>query len=159
MTTFVYNKKENKIALNGRESSGALISSEKAEKWTVTDTGNTYFTIGGVSDCKMLIEAVERGDASLGDHVVCNGTLIKPGNPVVMYGYYEEAIFTEVLDNEFSAYGSGRDFAYAAFDHGKSAKDCVKYAMTRDCYTGGKITVFDVSKMKFCRQRWRVTIS
>ena len=42
------------------------------------------------------------------------------------------------------SFGSGSSFALSAMDFGKSAKDSVKYAMTRDIYTGGKIKVIKV---------------
>jgi len=40
--------------------------------------------------------------------------------------------------------GSGSDFALSAMDFGKSAKEAVEYAMTRDIYTGGNVQVIDV---------------
>jgi ATP-dependent protease HslVU (ClpYQ) peptidase subunit len=39
------------------------------------------------------------------------------------------------------AIGSGQHFAIAAMDLGKSAEEAVAYAMTRDVYSGGEITV------------------
>ena len=39
------------------------------------------------------------------------------------------------------AVGSGSDFALAAMDNGKGARDAVKYAATRCVYTGGKVRV------------------
>lgn len=40
--------------------------------------------------------------------------------------------------------GSGYQFAIAALDLGKTAKEAVNYAKTRDIYTGGRVRVFDV---------------
>lgn len=40
-----------------------------------------------------------------------------------------------------AAWGSGKGWAMSAMDFGKSAKGAVKYAQTRDVYTGGKIQV------------------
>jgi ATP-dependent protease HslVU (ClpYQ) peptidase subunit len=62
-------------------------------------------------------------------------------------------------DNEFwvenlycnQGVGSGFKFAISAMDHGKSAKDAVKYAATRDIYTGGKIHVYDIASARFIK--------
>ena len=40
--------------------------------------------------------------------------------------------------------GSGGDFALAAMDFGCSARQAVKYAMTRDTCTGGRVKVLKV---------------
>ena len=48
------------------------------------------------------------------------------------------------LDYNFTL-GSGGSFALAAMDFCRSAKDAVKYASTRDVYTGGKIRVVKVN--------------
>ena len=45
--------------------------------------------------------------------------------------------------------GSGSDFALALIDMGKSAKESIEYAMTRDIYTGGKVHVYDIEKGVF----------
>lgn len=47
------------------------------------------------------------------------------------------------------AWGSGEEFALAAMDFGNSAEEAVKYAMTRDTCTGGKVHVYDIEKCKF----------
>ncbi len=41
------------------------------------------------------------------------------------------------------AIGCGIEFALAAMDHGKTAREAVEYAATRNVYTGGLITVVD----------------
>jgi len=45
--------------------------------------------------------------------------------------------------------GSGGWFAMAAVDLGKTARESVEYAMTRDVYTGGKVHVYDIEKGEF----------
>lgn len=47
--------------------------------------------------------------------------------------------------------GSGMHYAIAAMDFGKSAVDAVKYAATRDMYTGGIIRCFDTHTGKFIK--------
>ena len=41
------------------------------------------------------------------------------------------------------AYGSGGDFAIAAMDFGEDARGAVRYAATRDLYTGGVVQSFN----------------
>lgn len=43
---------------------------------------------------------------------------------------------------EHWAIGSGGDWAVAAMDFGCTAQEAVKYAMTRDCRSGGKIRTY-----------------
>ena len=45
--------------------------------------------------------------------------------------------------------GSGGEFAIAALDMGKTAKEAVEYAMTRDFYSGGKVHVYDIETGDF----------
>ena len=40
--------------------------------------------------------------------------------------------------------GSGGTFAYCALDFGKTAKEAVEYAATKDTNTGGKVRVFNL---------------
>jgi len=65
-------------------------------------------------------------------------------NSVVYFVFIADCVFCEQIIKYNKGLGSGRDFAIAAMDHGKSAKEAVKYAMTRDTYTGGRIRVFNV---------------
>jgi ATP-dependent protease HslVU (ClpYQ) peptidase subunit len=50
-------------------------------------------------------------------------------------------IFTRCL-------GSGGDWAQAALDFGKTPKEAIRYAMTKDPYTGGKVKKIIFSKIK-----------
>ena len=61
--------------------------------------------------------------------------------------------YIDVLNSRQMAVGSGGKFAIAALDHGASAIDAVRYASTRDLYTGGVITTFDTRTQKFKRYK------
>lgn len=51
---------------------------------------------------------------------------------------YEYKLFPiKVIDKE--SWGSGSTLALAVMDHGATAREAVKYAATRDVWTGGKI--------------------
>lgn len=68
----------------------------------------------------------------------------------IAYGFYvEDGYFRKVKFETSHADGSGRDFALAAMDHGKDAIEAVKYAMTRDFYTGGEVIAFDLELKRF----------
>lgn len=47
------------------------------------------------------------------------------------------------------AVGSGGNWALSSLDHGKSAKEAVEYAITKDIYSGGKVHVYDIEKGEF----------
>jgi len=55
----------------------------------------------------------------------------------------DRCCYTELTYNY--TLGSGERFATGAMDHGKSASQAVKYAMTRDSNTGGKVLVYNLS--------------
>jgi hypothetical protein len=69
--------------------------------------------------------------------VVDKGKVYRMGQSISNGFWIDECKFSR-------ADGSGYKFALGAMDHGKSAKDAVKYAMTRDIYTGGKVKVIKV---------------
>ena len=77
----------------------------------------------------------------------CSGIMLRDGKAYHVFEH--EGVFNEdeLICND--AYGSGAQFALSALDFGKSAKEAVEYAATRDIYTGGKVHVFDIETMKF----------
>lgn len=149
MTTFAYSKKEGKIAIDGRVSSGSRICSDKDEKY-VKCGGNIYFTIGGVADTNRLIKLVEDGHEEAGIENIFDCYIVLAQDPPKEI-YVNENGFIEMVSmtEDFSALGSGGDYALAALDMGKTAKQAVEYAATRDIYTGGKVRVYDIKKGKF----------
>lgn len=52
------------------------------------------------------------------------------------------------LDTDYHSIGSGSAFALSAMDLGKSAIEAVRFATTRDIFSGGKISHFKFSKTK-----------
>jgi len=61
------------------------------------------------------------------------------GNPCELSSYIKKYI-----DGE----GSGGAWAQAALDFGKTPEEAIKYAMTKDIYTGGKVKKVIFSKNK-----------
>lgn len=149
MTTFAYSKKENAIAIDGRMTRGGMVASDSDNKYVETPSG-VYFTIGCVSACNRLIRAVEDGDEYVDEDNNWDCHIILASNPpkeiyVNDCGYIESEDITE----EFLTSGSGESYALSALDMGKTVRQSVQYATTRDIYSGGKIVVYDISKQKF----------
>ena len=52
-----------------------------------------------------------------------------------------------ICELKFNDYvGSGGYDALRALDFGKSAKEAIEYAATKDCNTGGKVRVFNLDQ-------------
>lgn len=61
----------------------------------------------------------------------------------------DEGGFRSCLMQFNQGIGSGGDFAMAALDFGKSAREAVEYAITKDFNSGGKVWVFDIDSNAF----------
>lgn len=115
-------------------------------KFLRTDN-HAYVLCGDDQFCRDLIPHIESysGDLSLSDIKTrdYSVTIVRMGkSPCVIISYdgllYKDGVLP------VSAFGSGADFAIAAMDLGKSSSEAVKYASTRDIYTGGEIESFDI---------------
>lgn len=149
MTTLAYSKKEGVIAIDGRVTSGGTVVSDKDKKYEIRGD-KVYFTVGGLADSKRLIDAVEEGYEEVDTDNLWDCYIIMASNPpkeiyVNENGFIESVEITE----DSSTYGSGSDHALSALDLGKTAKQAVQHAMTRDIFSGGKVTVYDLNKQKF----------
>lgn len=147
MTTLIYDHKNKLIATDSRYTISNYIVTDKGKKYMVDDNGDLWFVTGALTDRKPFINAYLHNEKGL--DLDCFGLLVRDSAAHAVYN--TEAGF-KTLELEFSeAWGSGADYAIAALDHGKSAKQAVKYAMTRDCHTGGKVRVYNVKKREFYR--------
>lgn len=149
MTTFAYSKAENIIAIDGRVSAGSRIVSDVDKKYVKKD-GNIYFTIGGLADAMRLIDLVAAGATEIEDENMYDCQVVLATIPPVEiyvneHGYIESVPIVE----EFYTLGSGGDHALTALDLGKTPKQAVQHAMTRDLFSGGKIAQYDLIKGKF----------
>ena len=61
--------------------------------------------------------------------------------------YWLQGRHTFHIDGKWS-FGSGGDAALAAMDLGHTAKEAVKFAATRDLYTGGAIQSYKLKSIK-----------
>lgn len=145
MTTIVYDHERKQIAIDSRATSNGLICDDNCEKWRVTESGEVWFTCGAICDEELLIECFKDSDKKLGIEVIpdANAFVVR-GDKVLMRGVTNDGeAWTQVLTSN-RCIGSGSSFGLAALDFGKTAKEAVEYAATRDCYTGGKIHVYDI---------------
>ena len=141
MTTIVYCHKTKQIAVDSRMTSqGGVIASDSTDKTTVNDAG-IWFLSGKVSDHADLVKLAHNEDAKLKPE--CGALLIKNGC-VYLVEVNDGAICGHEKLTCNDSIGSGYQFALAALDFGKSAKEAVEYAITKDCYTGGKVRVFNL---------------
>jgi len=140
MTTVAYNHKDKQVAVDSRYSRAEIISTDKGDKTRKNDRGLWIFA-GQPCDYADLMK-LNKGD-KVDIRPQCGAFLISNGKCYCIdtdeEGYYSE----ELLDDDFTM-GSGQWFALSALDLGKSAKESVTYAKTRDMHTGGRVRVFDV---------------
>lgn len=140
MTTIAYHHGDRQIATDSRITCSGNISSDKFNK-SIKNKDGIWFFSGDVSDYGDLLGLKHNDEIS--PIPSCCAYLIKNKKVYLVsvnsHGYCQYT-FLDYNDT----LGSGGDFALAAMDHGKSAKEAVKYAMTRDVYTGGRVRVYSV---------------
>lgn len=144
MTTIVYDHKNKQIAFDSRITSGDVICSDNANKH-IQNNDEHWFFCGAISDFEYMI-GLEHNDKP---NVVpeAEAIVVRKDN-VWRVGFKGGYCFHVKLEHS-RGIGSGGYFALASLDHGKSAKEAVEYAMTRDIYTGGKVHVYDIKSGTF----------
>jgi len=144
MTTIVYDHKNKQIACDSRLTGGNLIITDSAEKYRANEKGLWFFA-GTRADENQLMELEHNDKPEIKPDA--NALLIKEGKCflVTFNGDY-----CSVSENEYNhSIGSGCDFALSAVDLGRTAKEAVEYAITRDTGSGGNVHVYDIEKGKF----------
>lgn len=136
MTTIVY--KDGVIATDTRMSSGNVIVSDDFEK-RYESKGCVFFLCGGIHDAHELVAAYP--GMKISDSNNSSGFVVDHGD--LMWVCSSRGVLTRAPVTCVEAYGSGMEFALAACDHGKSAKEAVEYAMSRDSGTGGRVRCYD----------------
>lgn len=140
MTTLAYHHGDKQVAIDSRYTRGDIIDSDKGNKVRKDDRGIWLFS-GAEGDFEdlMKLKRHEEVDVRPG----CCAILISKGKAYTVDTDSDGFCSINELTDSF-ALGSGSHFALASMDHGKSAKEAVNYAKTRDIYTGGRVRVFDV---------------
>ena len=145
MTTIVYDHKKKQIACDSRETAAGCIVTDKADKWVNNDTG-IWFICGSKSDRYIFTENFNHNDEAP-KNIDCSGIVVIDG--VAHKACISDGIFKLDLIVSNEGIGSGGWFSQAAVDLGKTASEAVKYSMTRDMYSGGKVHVYDIKKGEF----------
>jgi len=139
MTTIAYDGKT--IAVDSRMAIGSLIVNDESVKYH-HEKNKLFFMSGATDEIDLLIKNFVANTKSETKNDAA-GLMIEDGK-VYYVGCEDGSLLYFACDSTGvkRSLGSGSHFALAAMDHKKSAEDAVKYAMTRDCYTGGKVHVF-----------------
>jgi len=145
MTTIVYDHNKKQIACDSRESADGFLHNDTAEKFYRRD-GVIWFISGHKGDANIFIDSFEHNKEAV-ENVSCGGMYVK--DKLVYVAAVENGIYKTSLMDYTDGCGSGGWMALAAVDLGKSAKEAVEYAITRDLFSGGKIRVFDIETNKF----------
>ena len=140
MTTIAYHHGDKQVAIDSRYTRGDIVDTDKGDKVRKNERGIWLFA-GHQGDFEdlMKLDRNEKVDV----RPDCGAILISKGKAYTVDTDNDGFCIVSIL-NENITIGSGSNFALAAMDFGKGAKDAVKYAMTRDIYTGGRVRVFDV---------------
>jgi 20S proteasome alpha/beta subunit len=145
MTTIVYNHKDKQIACDSRISSGNIITSDEHIKYAF-DNGVTWFFCGKAGETEMFISTFKELTIAT-EHLDVCAFFVENGN--VYQASIENNIFRSCLIDFSDSIGSGCEFALTALDLGKTAKEAIECAISRDMYSGGKIHVYDIESGKF----------
>lgn len=140
MTTIAYHHKYKQIAVDGRATSDDLICSDRSVKF-IEKNGQVFLYTSKGDDGAHLVEVYLGAEPLKKDY---EATVMFTCDGVVFLMTYTNGTLDQWSLLENTAIGSGGDFALAAMDFGKDAKEAVEYAATRNVFTGGRITVFDV---------------
>lgn len=140
MTTIAYNHDRKEIAYDGRTTRGGVIISDESEKM-IERNGVKFFLCGSTCDYEILI-AMYFGEKQ--DIVPEANAFAVDSGVVYMIGCGDNGVLWKSRKDCNDSIGSGWEYALAAMDFGRFAKQAVEYAATRDSSTGGKITVVGI---------------
>ncbi|WP_045405413.1 hypothetical protein [Vibrio jasicida] len=142
MTTLVYDHNNHVIAYESRQiKDERIIITDSIEKLIVIDK-HRFLGCGKVADINLLIKAFLNKEPPDCDDLHAILWLIEDKH-VRRIGFCDGMLWVNTLDYS-TAEGSGSEWAIAALDFGKSAKEAVEYAMTRDPFSGGKVRIIEL---------------
>ena len=144
MTTIAY--KDGIIAYDSRQCCENTIEDDDFDKCIIRE-GIQFFISGFLSDFEDFLESFF-ANKNTTDRILQNVALIVIDGVLWGASFTDDKRFWKVRlkTNICHAYGSGGDHALTAMDMGATAKESVKWAMKRDCKTGGKIRTYSMVK-------------
>lgn len=141
MTTIAYHHGDGQIAVDSRMTHHGLAKSDQFDK-TIKNKKGLWIFAGNASDMGLLSGLNHFDETKIIPE--CSAFLISGGKVYdVHVNEHKICEYFELTHSDTK--GSGSDLALAAMDFGKSAREAVKYAATRDIYTGGRIRVYNVT--------------
>lgn len=143
MTTIVYDHKNKQVACDSRITRGDVICTNEGVKW-LSDGQGVWFFCGKTCDKQMLIDYFSGKPQK--DNLIPESAAFyfKFDDGVYLRTVNDDGVIQESPIDFSDAIGSGEQWAISALDHGKTAKEAIEYAMSRDVYTGGEVVVFEV---------------
>lgn len=145
MTTIAY--KDGIIAYDGFATSGNEITENDFDKMFVVDDA-IFFMAGTISDFDNFFAVFLLGEKPT-KYNECSAFVLYDKTLYIaaiteVYGFWRRKLNLK----KHYAIGSGQQFALSALDLGKTAKEAVQFAGTRDIYTGGLIREYKVEMAK-----------
>lgn len=139
MTAIVYCHKTKQIAVDSRQTAGGDIVNDDCDK-TRYKKANLWFLSGTIAEIESFMnhEHMDKIDSPFS----CRALFISNGKVYLAVNSDGYMLVEELGAN--CGLGSGAYWAESALDFGKTAKEAVEYAATKDCYTGGKVRVFNL---------------
>lgn len=146
MTTIVYDHKNKQIACDSRESANGCIITDASIKFKQCNN-QVWFCCGSKCDVDLFIDGFEHNTIAP-EYVDVSGFLVEEG---IVYAacINDDGIYKKSIQPSSDGIGSGGWRAQAAVDLGETAKRAIEYAMTRDCFSGGRVHVYDIEKGEF----------
>lgn len=105
--------------------------------------GVLFFCSGSDGDMPELLDLYAKGAVKSPRNLSASAFFVKDGQANMLVCSVDLDIETSVLQ-ESDGMGTGSDWAIAALDFKKTAKEAVEYAATKDIYTGGIIREFKI---------------
>lgn len=136
MTTIAYHHDSKTIAVDSRMTMRGVISSDNHNKIIQKDNA-TFVLCGSTCDFDEFM-ALQKGEKHKGE-LDLDASGIKIINSIPFYVFMHDNVMCEEKIVCNLTLGSGAKFATAAMDFGKSAREAVEYAITRDIYSGGEV--------------------
>lgn len=134
MTTIAID--HNTISADGRTTGNEIIQNDQTVKLHKRD-GVIYAFAGSVQDCQDFVDAISDGTEIPKESLNANVVTIE-GDEVRIHAVSDGEYTSWAVSLPYS-FGSGSAYALSAMDLGKTSREAVKYDMTRDIYSGGKI--------------------
>ena len=149
MTTIAYDGRY--IVADGLCKMDSTIVSDSVEKFYYRD--DLMFALCGTTQhCHEFANDFEALKSPSNKYLDAGGFLFENEEVFLVFVCPDNNVFVKNrMIGDIWADGSGRDWAIAAMDHGKTAIEAVQYAATRDIGTGGQLKCFDTHTKKFIK--------